>query len=509
MKKARLTVSILLVLITLLSASTQFWISSGALKLSYVPGSAYKGSIFYKRVTELELTGDQRYDFISIALSQIGYHEGASEADMDGLNIYGNKNFVEYNRIYGKVDNNEGNGVSYGYEWCAAFVSWCLRQAGVPSAKAITEISCNRMTNFYKNRSLFHPASSGYTPLPGDIIMFSNKGVTANHVGLVLGVKDGTVYTVEGNNGGKVDVHSFALTDSYIFGYCVPEYTTLEDADYASLMEKGLCRQGTYIVTSTSVNVRKEPSSSSELLGALKKGTSVEINVFSSDWGKIDYNGEEAWISTDEVRHKDYMVYTVSYYRLGGRNGLDNQRAMAGDTITLDDTVPVKNGSTFLGWSTNKSATTVDYKCGDQLTLNADTALYAVWEANVYTVTFYNDDGSVISQKEYKYAEELVEPETPVKPNDAKGEYVFAGWDNVIVEKVKGNMEYRATYTLAAEEPAEASSEESVESKADEDDGDDNCGNSTMTIIIVSASALVVIAIAIVLKAKASKKATN
>jgi hypothetical protein len=32
-----------------------------------------------------------------IALSQLGHHEGDSDADMDGWNLGGTNNFVEYN----------------------------------------------------------------------------------------------------------------------------------------------------------------------------------------------------------------------------------------------------------------------------------------------------------------------------------------------------------------------------------------------------------------------------
>ncbi|MBQ3981854.1 MAG: CHAP domain-containing protein, partial [Treponema sp.] len=147
------------------------------------------------------MTGDQRYDLIAVALSQVGYHEGNSDADMDGQNYSGNRNFVEYTRLYGKLDNGEGNGTSYGYAWCAAFVSWCLRQARIPEDLVITEVSCPRFIKFLSSAGIYRTRESRYSPLPGDLIFFKNAGSTATstHIGIVVGTSDGYVYTVEGN----------------------------------------------------------------------------------------------------------------------------------------------------------------------------------------------------------------------------------------------------------------------------------------------------------------------
>ena len=105
---------------------------------SYTVSAEYKKSRYYENLQKVPLSGDQAIDTVAIALSQLGYHEGNSNADFGGLNTSGTKDFVEYNVLYGKLDNNQGNGVSYGYYWCASFVNWCLRQARVSkSASAV------------------------------------------------------------------------------------------------------------------------------------------------------------------------------------------------------------------------------------------------------------------------------------------------------------------------------------------------------------------------------------
>ena len=40
-----------------------------------------------------------------------------------------------------------------------------------------------------------------------------------DHVGAVMLVRDGTVYTIEGNSGGKVAVHSYSRNDACVMGY--------------------------------------------------------------------------------------------------------------------------------------------------------------------------------------------------------------------------------------------------------------------------------------------------
>ncbi len=199
---------------------------------AYQMSGEYQDSPFYQALINYSLTGDMRQDVVSIALTQLDYHEGDSDADMGGMNLSGGKNFAEYNRIWGKLDNDEGNGVSYGYAWCAAFISWCLRMSHVPQTIAPSEVTCRIMTEWYQAHAVYHPSTDGYLPLPGDIVMFQRGNGIANHVGFAVGVRNDTLYTVEGNSDNRVRMRSYSLSDSYILGYCVPAYTVKEGMSY-------------------------------------------------------------------------------------------------------------------------------------------------------------------------------------------------------------------------------------------------------------------------------------
>ncbi len=442
------------------------FITADALELTVAVGPEYKSSGFYERLMEVELTGDQRFDAVNIAVSQLGYHEGDSEADMDGLNMDGGRNFAEYTRVWGKVDNREGNGVSYGYAWCAAFVSWCLRQAGVPAELAKTEISCSRMTNWFISRKLFYGADSGYRPVLGDIIMFADED-SPSHVGFVLGVKDDKVYTIEGNGGEKVATHSYSLTSGYLYGYCVPNYTVNAGTDYAALMDKALNPTGTYVVTANIVDVYQGASSVSEIIGNLNLHDRVEVIGKEGSWCKVKFGDGEGYVMAGGILDEILVSYTVSYNLKGGKGELLNQHKRLGASIVLSGKKPTKVGHNFKGWSTSIGAKTVDYEYGAQYSADADITLYAVWEPYGLTVTYYNEDGTVFEAINCKYGDFLPEPQAaPVKASDGKYSYTFAGWDKELEKVAVRNLKYTATFTASPLPEGELSAEEGVTESA-------------------------------------------
>lgn len=151
----------------------------------------------------------QREEIIAIAAKEIGYKE------------YQN--------------NNNKYGVWYGMNnqpWCAMFVSWCADQVGalgnnnksgiIPRTAWVPDYQ-----TYYSAKGLYKPKGS-YTPKCGDIIIYGSN----SHVGLVEQVSNGKVITIEGNtsangnssNGDGVYRRTRSLTDSWIKGYCVPEY---------------------------------------------------------------------------------------------------------------------------------------------------------------------------------------------------------------------------------------------------------------------------------------------
>lgn len=147
--------------------------------------------------------------FVQTALNEDGYVEKASDSELDKKSANaGSNNYTKYGKYYGSTGPN--------WPWCAQFVSWAADQSEIPTASMTRSASVSSLKdNFVKNNRFY--SRDGYTPKRGDVVMFGSNG--GSHVGIVTGIKDGQVKTIEGNTSNKVAQRSYAPTDSYIYGY--------------------------------------------------------------------------------------------------------------------------------------------------------------------------------------------------------------------------------------------------------------------------------------------------
>lgn len=293
-KRTSLFLPLLLALALTFSSLLVFAVSTSAAGVSYTtPSDSYKGSTYYNSLLAVNLTGDQREDVVAIALSQLYYSEGNSEAEFNGLNTSGDGNFTEYCYNYGALDNN-GDGVrEFGYPWCAAFVTFCLRRANISKSVAPSHVNCTSWLNKFKETSSNYSyyERGTYEPLKGDIIFFKSSTSTraSDHVGLVIGTANGYIYTVEGNTSNGVYIKSYRPSDTYIVGYAVPNYKSNITSSELS---------DTYIVTArNSLNLRKGPSTNYDVVTTLNRGTKVEMLELVGTFAKIKANGVEGYAS--------------------------------------------------------------------------------------------------------------------------------------------------------------------------------------------------------------------
>lgn len=117
--------------------------------------------------------------------------------------------------------------------WCACFLSWGAAQQpnetfdGNPPKFANVDDGMNAFQTQKKWRS---PNDDNDKPIPGDYVFFDWDGDSdPDHVGAVLCVKDGYLYTIEGNSGGKVAVNCYPKNDPRIMGYGVLNWKTGEE----------------------------------------------------------------------------------------------------------------------------------------------------------------------------------------------------------------------------------------------------------------------------------------
>lgn len=122
--------------------------------------------------------------------------------------------------------------------WCACFVSWALDQTGMPGPadncpEGNSEHDHSRwfadveeFRKYFINKGQWQDRGN-YTPREGeanagDLIFFNtDNDADADHIGVVMKVEDGWVYTIEGNNNNRVGIRSYRLTDKSIIGYGV------------------------------------------------------------------------------------------------------------------------------------------------------------------------------------------------------------------------------------------------------------------------------------------------
>ena len=193
---------------------------------SYTPSASYRSGKYYTQLCNVSLTGNQRTDLVNVARSQLGYHEGDNTSQLHGESS-GSRNYTEYGYWYGtQVQGNSGG--SY-YAWCAYFISWCARQAGIPtSIISNASYACAGSDNGdFKNLDYY--ARGSYTPKVGDLVFFCWEGNSScwDHVEIVIGVSSSEVTTLGGNtSNNNVKSRKWSLSNSNIRGYGVPKYTT-------------------------------------------------------------------------------------------------------------------------------------------------------------------------------------------------------------------------------------------------------------------------------------------
>ena len=135
--------------------------------------------------------------------------------------------------------------------------------------------------------------------------------------------------------------------------------------------------------------------------------------------------------------------YTIRFVNDNGEE-LQSTLVPYGQTPAYNGATPTKAATqqytyTFNGWDSEIQAVT------DNATY---TATYSE-TLNQYTVTFVDEDGTVLKAATYYYygtpAEDIETPADPTKASTAQYSYTFAGWSPAINE-VTGNATYTATY---------------------------------------------------------------
>lgn len=158
---------------------------------------------------------------IDWAYSQVGTHEGEN-------------NWNKYAEVMDKVKDFY-NGIKQNQPYCDVFVDCgfyvCYGREGALYLLCQPEKSCGAgcrfSADYYKAAGRFFKSG----PQKGDQIFFGTGWDNVTHTGIVVDVRNGRVYTIEGNTSDMVAERNYALTDGNIFGYGRPRWGNPEDGE--------------------------------------------------------------------------------------------------------------------------------------------------------------------------------------------------------------------------------------------------------------------------------------
>ena len=139
------------------------------------------------------------------------------------------------------------------------------------------------------------------------------------------------------------------------------------------------------------------------------------------------YTGtEEEWIAV--INRELFTRYTVTFDLNGGTGTSD-----FASTVSLYPysafplTVPTREGFIFLGWFTDNGVNSSQIT--DAHIVTKDVTLVAKWAPVTVQVTFYDQDGQLLSVQEIAYGESATPPAMP----NLEG-YEFLGWDEDLTQ---------------------------------------------------------------------------
>ncbi len=173
------------------------------------------------------------------------------------------------------------------------------------------------------------------------------------------------------SNGKVVNVYTYPLPSSQN-GYGVTLWSVEADGNNASqLWYFKRIADNTYSI---------HPTDNTKVALTANDNGSISVNTY-------ERTANQHWIITN------LDGFTVTYNANGGTGAPANQTKVHGTNLTLSSTVPTRTGYTFKGWSTSATGSVV-YSAGATYSADNTVTLYAVWQANTYTVKYNANGGS-------------------------------------------------------------------------------------------------------------------
>ncbi len=216
-------------------------------------------------------TGDHAEDFVSVALTQVGYK-------------------AENESKYSENEN-----------WNISFILWTAAEADIPETVIPHSENAQQMYDFYAEKNRIH-IKDEYTPVKGDIIFLSD-GQELTDCAIVLSADAEFITAIIGNDNNCVNKKIYTAGIEKIYAYASPDFTFT--SKYTA---------GTFSTTASVLNFRAGPGTNTEIIDKIPMGSIVKITAFKGDWGYTTFNGKSGWISMEYTSAYDDTYHNIGTY---------------------------------------------------------------------------------------------------------------------------------------------------------------------------------------------------
>ena len=173
------------------------------------------------------------------------------------------------------------------------------------------------------------------------------------------------------------------------------------------------------------------------------------VNMTEDDLEFYTLDDEEIPMESTGVDLTLINTYTVTFKPNGGTPEEDKTQIVdGGEATALSQNTFTREGYDFTGWNTDPDGNGTAYTDAQPVTLTADLTLYAQWVIKKFTITWVNDDGTVLETDEnVEYGTTpTYDGDIPTKDATQQYTYTFKEWSPAIVAAA-ADATYTATYT--------------------------------------------------------------